>query len=224
MQTLAVDTVVLDVDGTLVDSVYAHVQAWCRAFHAIGADVPAWRIHRSIGMGGDRLVTEVAGQRTEDALGDQVRALHDEHYDELFGSVRPLPGADDLLALLRKEGFTVVMASSGTAAQTERAMELLAADDVATARVSNDAVDASKPAPDLVEAALERAGSTRAVMVGDSVWDVGAGARAGIPVLGLRCGGFSEAELVEAGAVAVFDDPEDLARRFDETGLTYTSV
>ena len=85
-------------------------------------------------MGGDRLVTEVAGQRTEDALGDQVRALHDEHYDELFGSVRPLPGADDLLALLRKEGFTVVMASSGTAAQTERAMELLAADDVATAR------------------------------------------------------------------------------------------
>ncbi len=159
-RTERVDTVVLDVDGTLVDSVYVHVQAWCRAFHEIGTDVPSWRIHRAIGMGGDRLVASVAGQRVEDALGDDVRALHDQHYEETFGCVRPLPGADELLEHLRTEGFTVVMASSGSREHTERALELLEAADVAAAWVSSADADSSKPAPDLVEAALERAALT----------------------------------------------------------------
>jgi len=222
MKSLAVDTVVLDVDGTLVDSVYTHVQAWSHAFQAIGTQVPCWRIHRAIGMGADRLVTEVAGQRVEQALGDRVRELHDAYYEDLFGMVRALPGADDLLAALRKAGFTVVLASSGNEEQTERAMDLLAASDVASARVSSADVDATKPAPDLVEAAVGRAGGTRAALVGDSVWDVEAAVLAGIPAIGLLCGGFSEAELLEAGAVAVFDSPEDLAARFDESGLAYT--
>jgi phosphoglycolate phosphatase len=219
MPIIEVDTVVLDVDGTLVDSVYVHVHAWRRAFHDIGTDVPSWRIHRTIGMGGDRLVAEVAGQRVEDALGDRVRALHDEHYAELFGTVRPLPGADELLMLLRKQGFNVVMASSGTKEQTEQALGLLAADDVATARVSSGDVDTSKPAPDLLQAAMERAGGTRGVMIGDSVWDIDSARRAGMPAVGLRCGGFSEAELVEAGADLVLDDPDELVRRFEETGI-----
>jgi phosphoglycolate phosphatase-like HAD superfamily hydrolase len=224
MQTLAVDTVVLDVDGTLVDSVYAHVQAWTHAFHAIGADVPAWRIHRAIGMGGDRLVAEVAGQRVEDALGDEVRTLHGEYYDTLFSLVRALPGADDLLALLRKSGFTVVLATSGSPSEIDRAMDLLVAADVASGLVTSSEVPRSKPAADLVEAALERAGSRRALMIGDSVWDVGASRRAQIPTIGLRCGGFAEAELLEAGATAVFDDPADLVRRFDESGIERAST
>ena len=219
MQTITADTVVLDVDGTLVDSVYAHVQAWTHAFHAIGADVPAWRIHRAIGMGADRLVPEVAGQRVEDALGDEVRTLHAEYYDGLFSLVRALPGADDLLALLRKSGFTVVLASSGSPSEIDRALELLAAADVASALVTSSQVRESKPAADLVDAALERAGSRHAVMVGDSIWDVGAARRADIPTIGLRCGGFSEAELLDAGATSVFDDPADLVRRFDATGI-----
>jgi HAD superfamily hydrolase (TIGR01509 family) len=219
MTPVRVDTVVLDVDGTMVDSVYVHVLAWCRAFQQIGTVVPSWRIHRAIGMGGDRLVAEVAGQRVEDALGDEVRRLHDEHYAAMFAGVRPLPGADELLTLLRKQGFTVVMTSSGTNEQTSRALDLLAANDVATAWVSGADVEVSEPAPDLLRAAMARAGARRAALIGDSVWDVRSAHAAGLPAIGMRCGGFHEAELRHEGAVAVFDSPEDLVRRFEESGL-----
>jgi phosphoglycolate phosphatase-like HAD superfamily hydrolase len=219
MQNLSVDTVVLDVDGTLIDSVYAHTQAWSHAFHDIGADVPAWRIHRAIGMGGDRLVAEVAGQRVEAALGDQVRSLHGEHYERLFPLVRALPGADDLLVLLRKSGFEVVLATSGSPEEIDRAMDLLAASDVATALVTSAEVTNSKPAADLIDAALQRAGSRRAAMIGDSVWDVAAAQHLDLPVIALRCGGFAADELHRAGAAAVFDDPADLVLHWDDAGI-----
>ncbi len=215
----AVDTVVLDVDGTLVDSVFTHVEAWMRAFRGIGVPVEAWRIHRAIGMGGDKLVPVVAGERVEEALGDQVRELHDSDYDDLVAGVQLLPGADTLLEDLKRRGFRVLLASSGTKTQTEQAMEKLDRSDLVDDWVCSADVDDSKPEPDLVEAALERAGSRRAVMVGDSVWDVKAGARAGIPVIGLRCGGFPDEELTGAGAVALFDNPQDLVERFADTGL-----
>lgn len=214
-----VDTVVLDVDGTLVDSVYTHVEAWMRAFRGIGVPVEAWRIHRAIGMGGDKLVPQVAGDRVEEALGDQVRDLHDSEYDDLVAGVQVLPGADALLEDLKRRGFRVVLASSGTKTQTEQAMEKLDRRDLVDDWVSSADVDASKPEPDLVEVALERAGSRRAVMVGDSVWDVRAGARAGIPVIGLRCGGFPDEDLDGGGAVALFDNPQDLVERFASSGL-----
>ena len=214
-----VDTVVLDVDGTLVDSVYTHVEAWMRAFRGIGVPVEAWRIHRAIGMGGDRLVPEVAGRRVEEALGDQVRELHDQEYDDLVAGVQPLPGADALLEGLQQRGFTVLLASSGTKTQTEQALEKLERSDLAAAWVSSADVEESKPAPDLVGTALDRVGGGTAVMVGDSPWDVKAAAEAGIPAIGLRCGGFPEADLRDAGAVAVLDGPQDLVDRFEETGL-----
>lgn len=214
-----VDTVVLDVDGTLVDSVYTHVEAWMRAFRGIGVPVEAWRIHRAIGMGGDKLVPEVAGERVEEALGDQVRGLHDGEYDDLVAGVQLLPGADALLEDLKRRGFRVLLASSGSKIQTEQAMEKLDRSDLLDDWVSSADVDDSKPEPDLVEVALERAGSRHAVMVGDSVWDVKAGARAGIPVIGLRCGGFPDEELTAAGAVALFDNPQDLLDRFAQSGL-----
>lgn len=215
----SVDTVVLDVDGTLVDSVYTHVEAWMRAFRGIGVQVEAWRIHRAIGMGGDKLVPEVAGDRVEEALGDQVRELHDGEYDDLVAAVQLLPGADALLEELKRRGFRVVLASSGTKTQTEQALEKLDRSDLVDAWVTSADVDDSKPSPDLVEVALDRAGSRRAVMVGDAVWDVKAGARAGIPVIGLRCGGFPDEELTGAGAVLLFDNPQDLVDRFTQTGL-----
>ena len=217
--TETVDTVVLDVDGTLVDSVYTHVEAWMRAFRGIGVPVEAWRVHRAIGMGGDKLVPEIAGERVEEALGDQVRELHDSEYDDLVAGVQLLPGADALLEELKGRGFRVVLASSGSKTQTEQALEKLDRSDLVDDWVCSADVDDSKPEPDLVEVALERAGSRRAVMVGDSVWDVEAGARGGIPVIGLRCGGFPDEELTGAGAVALFDNPQDLVDRFDETGL-----
>jgi phosphoglycolate phosphatase len=214
-----VDTVVLDVDGTLVDSVYAHVAAWTRAFRGIGVPVEGWRLHRAIGMGGDRFVTEVAGQRVEDALGDQVRELHDQEYDDLVAGVLPLPGGDDLLAELKQRGFTVVLASSGTKHQTEQALELLERSDLVDAWVCSADVDASKPAPDLVNTALDRVNAKHAVMVGDAVWDVSAARAAGIEAIGLRCGGFGAAELRDAGAISVFDSPLHLVERFETSGL-----
>lgn len=217
--TMNVDTVVLDVDGTLVDSVYVHVSAWMRAFRGVGVPVEGWRIHSAIGMGGDRLVAEVAGQRVEDAVGDQVRELHDQEYDDQVAGVLPLTGADALLETLKERGFTVVLASSGTKTQTEQALELLENRDLADAWVCSADVDESKPEPDLVQAAISRVGGSRAVMIGDAVWDVKAAAAAGIATIGLRCGGFGEAALREAGAVSVFDGPQDLVDRFDETGL-----
>lgn len=214
-----VDTVVLDVDGTLVDSVYAHVEAWMRAFRGIGVPVEAWRVHRAIGMGGDRLVAAVAGQRVEDALGDQVREIHDSEYDDMVAVVQALPGADELLEILKRRGFTVVLASSGTKTQTEQALEKLERSDLADAWVSSADVEQSKPAPDLVEVALERVGGGQAVLVGDSVWDVEAAERAGLEAIGLRCGGFSEAELLDAGARVVFDGPQQLVEDYERSGL-----
>ena len=214
-----VDTVVLDVDGTLVDSVYVHVTAWMRAFRGIGVPVEGWRIHRAIGMGGDRLVAEVAGRRVEEALGDQVRELHDQEYDDAVAGVLPLPGADDLLETLKQRGFAVVLASSGTKTQTEQALDLLDRADLADGWVCSADVDTSKPAPDLVEAAIARVGGGHAVMVGDAVWDVAAARSAGIDAIGLRCGGFGEAELRDAGALSVFDSPQDLVDRFEASGL-----
>ena len=214
-----VDTVVLDVDGTLVDSVYAHVTAWMRAFRGVGFPVEGWRIHRAIGMGGDRLVAAVAGQRVEEAVGDQTRELHDREYEDLVPGVLPLPGADALLETLKERGFTVVLASSGTKTQTEQALELLERSDLADAWVCSADVEASKPAPDLLHAALERAEGGDAVMIGDAVWDVEAARRAGLDAIGLRCGGFGEAELRDAGAISVFDSPQDLVERFAGSGL-----
>lgn len=215
----AVDTVVLDVDGTLVDSVYVHVSAWMRAFRGVGVPVEGWRIHRAIGMGGDRLVAAVAGQRVEDAVGDQARQLHDQEYDDLVSGVLALPGADALLETLKQRGFTVVLASSGTKEQTVQALGLLERSELADAWVCSADVETSKPAPDLIGVALERVGGGSAVMVGDAVWDVEAARRAGLDAIGLRCGGFGEAELRDAGAISVFDSPQDLVERFAGSGL-----
>ena len=131
----------------------------------------------------------------------------------------PLPGADDLLETLKQRGFTVVLASSGTKTQTEQALQLLERSDLADAWVCSADVDSSKPAPDLVRTALERVGGGTGVMVGDAVWDVEAARRAGLEAIGLRCGGFGEAELRDAGAVSVFDSPLDLVERFETSGL-----
>ena len=214
-----VDTVVLDVDGTLVDSVYHHVAAWMRAFRGVGVQVEAWRVHRAIGMGGDRLVTEVAGQSVENAVGDQARDLHAQEYEDLIPGVQPLPGADDLLETLKQRGFTVVLASSGKKPHTEQMLQLLENASMIDGWVCSADVDASKPAPDLVRTAIDRVGGTKALMIGDSVWDVKAAIEDDLPALGLRCGGFGEAELLDAGASVVFRNPADLVENYGTSGL-----
>ena len=213
---LRVDTVVLDVDGTLVDSNYHHTLAWWRALRDEGYDVPAWRIHRAVGMGGDRLVAAVAGEDVERSAGDRVREAWEKHYDAVLDEIQPLPGATDLLRALRDRGFRVALASSGIPRHTRHAVEVLDADDAATTTTTSEDADESKPDPELLQVALEHAEAARAVLVGDSVWDVESGIEAGIPVIGLLSGGFGRDELQAAGAVLVCEDVEELTRRLEE--------
>jgi len=206
-----IDTVVLDLDGTLVDSVYVHAACWKRAFQDVGLDIATYRIHRAIGMGGDRLVTEVAGAATERAVGDKVREMHARHLDERFGEIVALDGASALLAALDKRGLKVVLASSSDRELTDRLLDLVEGSWRLSVRISGGETSASKPAPDPIELALRRVDAGGAVVIGDSVWDVQSASGAGVPCVGVLTGGFSAAELQAAGAVLVADSPQSLA-------------
>ena len=202
--------VLFDIDGTLIDSTYHHALAWQRAFDRHQVSVPLWRIHRTVGMGGDKLVTEVAGEDVEERIGDDLRDAWGEEYAELEAEVRPLPGAAELVRKAAGDGYLVALASSGEKKFAEHVVELLdLGDTIATLTTADDAED-SKPDPDLLHITAERIGATRAVLVGDTPYDVESAARAGLRCIGLRSGGYSQAELEEAGAALVVDAPEDL--------------
>jgi HAD superfamily hydrolase (TIGR01509 family) len=199
-------TVVLDIDGTLVDTNYQHAIAWHRAFCSRGYVVQLWEIHRHIGMGGDQLVAALIGEDGEGADGDALRAAEGEAYGELIGEVQAMDGASELLRELREDGARAILASSAKAGEAEHYVDLLGARDLVEGWTTSADVERTKPHPDLVHAALEKVGCDGpAVMVGDSTWDVKAAAAAGLPTLAVLTGGFSEAELREAGAAEVFE-------------------
>jgi HAD superfamily hydrolase (TIGR01509 family) len=208
-------TVILDVDGTIVDSAYHHALAWYRAFRSEGIIIPLWRIHRHIGMGGDQLIPAVASEELADARGDAVRRAEGDAYAALIDEVEPLEGANELLRDLKRRGHAVVLSSSAKQEELDHYLDLLDARDVVDAWTSSTDVDRTKPAPDLVRVALDRAGAGAAVMIGDSVWDCEAAKRAGIPSIGLLTGGFCGSELREAGAQAVFESLPTLRREID---------
>jgi HAD superfamily hydrolase (TIGR01549 family) len=210
------DTVVFDIDGTLIDSNYHHTIAWVRGFRHHGIDVPAWEVHRHIGMGGDRLVAAVAGDDVEERLGDGVRDRWEQEYDRIIEESRPFEGSRELLAAMGERGLEVVLASSSIPRHAERAMDLLRADEHADAATTSEDAEESKPDPELIDKALEKVGGTRAFMVGDAVWDVVAANERQMPTIGLLTGGYGRAELLDAGAVAVYRDPADLLEHLDE--------
>ena len=205
------DAILFDIDGTLVDSTYHHAIAWQRAFDRHDVPVPVWRIHRTVGMGGDKLVAQVAGDGVEDRLGDDLRKAWREEYLELKAEVDPLPGAAELVHTLVADGYRVALASSGDPEFSREAVDQLGiGDDIELLTTSEDA-DESKPEPDLIGVTLERLGQVdRAVLVVDTPYDVESAGRAGLPCIGLLSGGYSDAELTDAGAVLVVDTPEDL--------------
>jgi HAD superfamily hydrolase (TIGR01549 family) len=209
----------LDVDGTLIDSNYHHALAWYRAFRRSGIVLPLWRIHRHVGMGGDQLVPALVGKRMNRERGEELRAGRDEEYAQLIGEVAPLEGARELITDLKQRGLTVVLASSAPQDEIDHYLELLDARELADAWTTDDDVEATKPEPDLVQAALEKAGTEEAVMVGDTPWDVEAARKAGLETICVITGGFSEQELRDAGAVAVFESVEELRKRLEETPL-----
>jgi len=210
---------VLDVDGTLVDTNYHHAIAWYRAFREHGLTLPVWRIHRHIGMGGDQLVAAVAGKRVEDRQGDSIRAAETALYADLIGEVQPFVDARRLLELLGDRGHRLVLASSGKPDEVDHYLDLLGARDLVEAWTTSGDVKRTKPDPDLVVAATEKVGGDEAVMVGDSTFDCEAAARADVPTVAILTGGFSEQELRQAGATAVFESLSELCERLDETPL-----
>lgn len=215
LDAAVLETVVLDIDGTLLDSNCHQALSWARAFEGARHPVELWRLHRHIGMGGDRLVAAVSDDEVEQRIGDEVRERWAAAYDEIIDETRLLPGARELVEALGAAGLKVVLASSGIPRHAEHALGLLDADEHADAATTSEDAEESKPHPELVEKALEQVSCGSAVMIGDSVWDVESGARADLPVIALLCGGYGRAELTDAGAVAVFDDPADLLARLD---------
>jgi HAD superfamily hydrolase (TIGR01549 family) len=210
---------ILDVDGTLVDTNYHHSIAWYRAFRQHDVVLPIWRIHRHIGMGGDQLVESLGGEQLEKEKGDDIRAAESVLYSELMTEVEPLEGAHELIEELKKRGHAVVLASSAKAHEVEHYLDLLDARELADGWTTSADVEATKPEPDLVVAAVENAGGGNAVMVGDSVWDCEAAKRAGLDTIAVLTGGFSEAELRDAGALAVYSSIGKLRESLDETPL-----
>ena len=214
-------TAILDIDGTLVDTNYHHAVAWYRAFRQHGFVLPLWRIHRHIGMGGDQLVGALAGEGFEREQGDEVRAAEKVLYMELIGEVEPLEGARRCVEDLKSNGHTIVLASSAKPDELEHYLTLLDARALVDAWTDSGDVERTKPEPDLVLAALEKAGAEPddAVMIGDSVWDCRAAENAGTRSIGVLTGGFSEQELLEAGASKVFTSVEDLREHLADTPL-----
>ena len=214
------DTAIFDVDGTLVDTNYQHALAWYRAFRRFDIAVPTGRIHRSIGMGGDQLVAEVAGDDVERSHGDELREAWVEEYDPMLPEIQPFQGARELLAEVRRRGFKLVLATSGKKQQVEHYLDLLDGRSLAEAWTTSEDVEQTKPEPDLLHAALGKVSGASAVMIGDSTWDFLAAGRAGIPSYAVRTGGFSPEELREAGAEDVFESLGRMRERLDGTRLS----
>lgn len=204
------ETVILDVDGTLVDTVFEHAVAWARAFQAVGVAVLASRLHATIGMGSEALVEHVAGRPVEEALGDEVRRLHDEEFADLAVRLRVLPGADEIISFLSERGHRVVVATSGSQRDTERALDMIPGAGSLLAVVTGGDVSSGKPSTDLLDVVMDRVGGGPACVVGDSAWDALAGRERGDQVIGLLTGGVPRGSLEEAGAGTVFATLQEL--------------
>jgi HAD superfamily hydrolase (TIGR01509 family) len=212
-----------DLDGTLIDSVYQHVLAWRAALSGLGIDLSVWRIHRRIGMSGGLFVTALlreTGRSLSTAEIEQLQRSHASEYTKRSDSVRPLPGAAELLTVLSRQEVPWAIATSGYAATARTALGMLGlgAD---TPMVTRDMVRHAKPDPDLFLAAAAMLGvrPSHAVVVGDSGWDLLAARRAGALGVGLMSGGYGREELERAGAFRVYADPADLLSRLDELGV-----
>ncbi|SNT65623.1 haloacid dehalogenase superfamily, subfamily IA, variant 3 with third motif having DD or ED/haloacid dehalogenase superfamily, subfamily IA, variant 1 with third motif having Dx(3-4)D or Dx(3-4)E [Asanoa hainanensis] len=214
--------VLFDVDGTLVDSTYLHAVTWWEGFRAGGHDVPIAQIHRAVGMGADRLLDHLLGVERDRSQDELVRAVHAERYAPYLSQLRPLPGAAKLLRACHERGQRVALASSATPEELTAMRRALSVDDVLDGATSSGDAQRTKPEPDIIEAALRLVGLSiaQAVYVGDSIWDIAACAKLGVPCVALTCGGTSRAELAGAGAVAVYEDPADLLTHLDDSPLT----
>jgi HAD superfamily hydrolase (TIGR01509 family) len=212
--------VIFDVDGTLVDSNDAHARAWVEAFAEHRITVAYDRVRRAIGMGGDKLMPVVAGIEEDSAAGKAIAKRRAEIFQRTWlPKLRPFPGARDLVAHLKRHGFTLAVASSAKEDELHPLLEIAQVADLIPTRTSSDDAERSKPDPDIVSAAVERVGcgQERSVMIGDTPYDVEAAKRAGIRIVAFTCGGWSADDL--RGASAIYAGPEDLLAHYDASIL-----
>ena len=214
---------IFDLDGTLVDTVYAHVFAWQRALIELGSPVDGWRIHRRIGMSGGlfaRAVAREIGRELSTSEAEALQRRHGEVFREILPDRRPLPGAIELLAALRRDGIIHGIATSGRRPEIDRSLEALGVSEDMVVVERGD-VARAKPEPDLFLACQQRLGVEAAdcFVVGDAVWDLLAARRAGMLSVGLLTGGYGEEELRSAGAFRVYRDAAELHASLDELGV-----
>jgi HAD superfamily hydrolase (TIGR01509 family) len=217
--------VLFDVDGTLIDTSYLHAVTWWQAFRQAGLTVPMAKIHRAIGMGSDHLLDHLLGPDRDKDGDSALGASHDALFAAYWPNLQPFDGAARLLHACQHRGWRVVLASSAKDDELSAMRSALDAEASIDAVTGASDVESSKPAPDLVEQALERAGvpPQRAVFVGDTRWDVEAAARAGVPCIGMLSGGWSRAELERAGAAEVYEGPAELLGKLDGSILSQPS-
>lgn len=220
MPSATCSAVLFDIDGTLADTNYLHVDAWLRAFVDVGHPVDAWRVHRAIGMDSDELLDTLLGDVAE-RLGAQAKDRHAQRYAAQRDRMRRFDGALELLQELAARGLKVVLATSAPQEEFDMLVEVLEAGDEVMTVTTGEDVDTAKPAPDVVQVALDRAGvrPEDAVMIGDAAWDMESCARAGVRCVGVLSGGYGAAELREAGAIAVYDDVAALLAGLDGSPL-----
>lgn len=212
--------VIFDIDGTLVDSVDLHAEAWRRAMQRFGRDVPFERVRHQIGKGSDQLIPVFFSEEEIQKFGQELNEQRGELYmREFMPRVKPFPGVPALFERLRADGRRIVLASSARREELDVLMDIAGVRDLVDGTTSSDDADKSKPHPDIFEAALDKLGNVdlrEVVVVGDTPYDAEAAGKIGLPCLGVLCGGFPEQELLEAGCVALFKDPEDLLARYKD--------
>lgn len=213
--------VLFDVDGTLVDSNYLHAVAWWQAFRRMDLDVPMSSVHRAIGMGGDKLVEHLLGEDRDKDQDELLDATHGAIFSTWWPALRSFDGARELLLACADKDLTIVLASSASGPELEVLRTVIDADSAITAATSSADAENSKPSPDILQSALDSSSLTaeEAIFVGDSVWDVKAAAELQIPTIGLLCGGTSEAELRDAGATEIWENPRDLLENLESSML-----
>jgi HAD superfamily hydrolase (TIGR01509 family) len=210
--------VLFDVDGTLVDTTYLHAVCWAEALRQHGHTVPMADVHHLIGMSGDRLLDQLLGEDRDKDGDEELENSHLTLYRQHWGRLVPLPGAKKLLTACAQRGLAVVLASSASEEELAALTSALDADDAITEATSSADADSGKPAPDILQAALDQTGlaAQDVVFIGDAVWDGEAAKRAGVTFLGVTCGGTPESELRAAGAVEVWSDPGEVLEHLGE--------
>ena len=217
----ALRAAILDIDGTLIDTNDAHAHAWVDVCAEFGVEVPFGKVRPLIGMGGDKVLPQLTGDEEDSERGKEIKERRGEIFQERYlPSCRPFPQARELLQRMRDQGLTLVVATSASKDDMAALLKKIGVEDLIEARTSSSDAEASKPEPDIVEAALEQAGCQpdEAIMLGDTPYDIESAGRAGVACIALRCGGWWKDEDF-SDAAAIFDDPADLLAHYRESPL-----